>query len=179
MFLFRSVIKIQRWEAHVLTPSVFLPFYFLRRRKMIFKGLVFAIDNFLSNKELRLDAFLTCLPIFKDVSSHSFTILARYLPNIISYCPSQEKSIAVRWCICVTRVLINDKIRCGRNSDLKMCFSSFVRWVFLNISFYSTVDHEWLYLTQPNNCRSENNKKLHRGMNIRCKWSWHFKNHIL
>ena len=58
---------------------------------MIFKGLVFAIDNFLSNKELRLDAFLTCLPIFKDVSSHSFTILARYLPNVISYCPSQKK----------------------------------------------------------------------------------------
>ena len=39
---------------------------------MIFKGLDFAIDNFLSSKELRLNAFLTCFPIFKDVSSHSF-----------------------------------------------------------------------------------------------------------
>lgn len=39
---------------------------------MIFKGLVFAIDNFLSSKELCLNAFLTCFPIFKDIS-HSFT----------------------------------------------------------------------------------------------------------
>lgn len=154
-------------------------FLFFAQKENDFQRTCFRDWQFLSNKELRLDAFLTCLPIFKDVSSHSFTILARYLPNVISYCPSQEKSIAVRWCICATLVLINDKIRCGRNSDLKMFFSSFVRLVFLNISFYSTVDHEWLYLTQPNNCRSENNKKLHRGMNIRCKWSWNFKNHIL